>query len=116
MLWRLAVIASKSRSVLAAAPATRCTVLLRGLPGLYVKAGQHRGVIGRTLQAARAPIDPAARAALCQRRGGQQQIDAQNRAINNSIYFQQNFDTTAQKTSGGVSSTLRTISLSPTGN
>lgn len=45
-----------------------------------------------------------------------QQIDAQNRAINNSIYFQQNFDTTAQKTSGGVSSTLRTISLSPTGN
>jgi hypothetical protein len=45
-----------------------------------------------------------------------QQIDAQNRAINNSIYFQQNFDTTAQKTSGGVSSTLRTISLRPTGN
>jgi hypothetical protein len=45
-----------------------------------------------------------------------QQIDAQNRAINNSIYFQQNFATTVQKTNGGVSTTLHTISLSPTGN
>jgi hypothetical protein len=45
-----------------------------------------------------------------------QQIDAQNRAINNAIYFQQNFADTAQKTNSGVSDTLRTISLSPTGN
>ncbi len=45
-----------------------------------------------------------------------QQIDAQNRAINNAIYFQQNFADAAQKTNSGVSDTLRTISLSPTGN
>jgi hypothetical protein len=45
-----------------------------------------------------------------------QQIDAQNRAINNAIYFQQNFVDAAQKTNSGVSDTLRTISLSPTGN
>jgi len=45
-----------------------------------------------------------------------QQIDAQNRAINNAIYFQQNFADAAQKTNSGVSDTLHTISLSPTGN
>jgi hypothetical protein len=45
-----------------------------------------------------------------------QQIDAQNRAINNAIYFEQNFATAAQKVNSGVSDTLRTISLNPTGN
>jgi hypothetical protein len=45
-----------------------------------------------------------------------QQIDSQNRAINNAIYFQQNFSTTQQKVTSGVSDTLRTISLSPSGN
>jgi len=39
-----------------------------------------------------------------------QQIDSQNRAINNAIYFQQNFSTTQQKVTSGVSDTLRTIS------
>ena len=45
-----------------------------------------------------------------------QQIDSQNRAINNAIYFQQNFSNTQQKVTSGVSDTMRTISLSPTGN
>jgi hypothetical protein len=45
-----------------------------------------------------------------------QQIDSQNRAINNAIYFQQNFSSTQQKVTSGVSDTLRTISLSPSGN
>ena len=45
-----------------------------------------------------------------------QQIDSQNRAINNAIYFQQNFTNTQQKVTSGVSDTMHTISLSPTGN
>lgn len=44
-----------------------------------------------------------------------QQIDAQNRSINNAIYFQQNFPTTMQNLTGGVSDSMRAISLSPTG-
>jgi len=44
-----------------------------------------------------------------------QQIDAQNRAINNAIYFQQNFPTTMQNVTGGVSDSIHSISLSPTG-
>ncbi|WP_158790308.1 hypothetical protein [Granulicella sp. L60] len=44
-----------------------------------------------------------------------QQIDAQNRAINNSIYFQQNFANTMQNVSSGVSTSLHAISLSTTG-
>ncbi|WP_353069847.1 hypothetical protein RBB75_05880 [Tunturibacter empetritectus] len=44
-----------------------------------------------------------------------QQIDAQNRAINDSIYFQQNFSNTMQNVSNGVSTSLRAISLSTTG-
>jgi hypothetical protein len=43
-----------------------------------------------------------------------QQIDTQNRAINNSIYFQQNFSNTMQNVSTGVSTSLHTISLSTT--
>jgi len=42
-----------------------------------------------------------------------QQIDAQNRAINNAIYFQQNFPNTMQQTTAGVTDSLQSISLSP---
>jgi hypothetical protein len=44
-----------------------------------------------------------------------QQIDAQNRAINNSIYFQQNFSNTMQNVTNGVSDSIHAISLSTTG-
>jgi hypothetical protein len=44
-----------------------------------------------------------------------QQIDAQNRAINNAIYFQQNFPTTMQNVTTGVSNSIHSISLSPSG-
>ncbi len=42
-----------------------------------------------------------------------QQIDAQNRAINNAIYFQQNFPNTMQNLTTGVSDSIHAISLSP---
>lgn len=42
-----------------------------------------------------------------------QQIDAQNRAINNAIYFQQSFPNTMQQTTGGVTNSIQSISLSP---
>jgi hypothetical protein len=45
-----------------------------------------------------------------------QQIDAQNRAINNSIYFQQNFPAAMQNITSGVSDSIHSISLSTTGN
>jgi len=45
-----------------------------------------------------------------------QQIDAQNRAINEAIYFQQNFPNTMQQITGGVSDAMHAISLSPTGH
>ena len=45
-----------------------------------------------------------------------QQIDAQNRAINNAIYFQQNFPTAMQNITSGVSDSIHSISLSPTGH
>ncbi len=44
-----------------------------------------------------------------------QQIDAQNRAINGAIYFQQNFAATMQSITGGVSDSIHAISLSPAG-
>jgi hypothetical protein len=44
-----------------------------------------------------------------------QQIDAQNRAINQAIYFQQNFPDTMQKVNTGVGDSMRSISLSPNG-
>jgi hypothetical protein len=44
-----------------------------------------------------------------------QRIDAQNRAINEAIYFQQNFPNTMQEITGGVSDSIHSISLSPTG-
>ena len=45
-----------------------------------------------------------------------QQIDAQNRAINNAIYFQQNFPPTMKNITSGVSDSIHSISLSPTGH
>ena len=45
-----------------------------------------------------------------------QQIDAQNRALNNAIYFQQNFPTTIQNVNNGVSSSMHSISLSVSGS
>jgi len=45
-----------------------------------------------------------------------QQIDAQNRAINNAIYFQQNFPTTMQSINNGVSDSMHSISLSINGS
>ncbi|MHB1936800.1 MAG: hypothetical protein ACYCOR_09450 [Acidobacteriaceae bacterium] len=45
-----------------------------------------------------------------------QQIDTQNRAINEAIYFQQNFPNTMQQITGGVSDSIHAISLSPTGH
>jgi len=44
-----------------------------------------------------------------------QQIDAQNRALNNAIYFQQNFPTLMQNITGGVSNAMQSISLSISG-
>ncbi len=44
-----------------------------------------------------------------------QQIDAQNRALNNAIYFQQNFPTAMQNVTGGVTQSIQAISLSPSG-
>ena len=42
-----------------------------------------------------------------------QQIDAQNRAINNAIYFQQNFPNVMQQATGGMTEAIQSISLSP---
>jgi hypothetical protein len=45
-----------------------------------------------------------------------QQIDAQNRSLNNSVYFQQNFPTTMQNVNNGVSESMHSISLSINGS
>ena len=45
-----------------------------------------------------------------------QQIDAHNRALNNAIYFQQNFPTIMQTVNSGVSDSIHSISLSTTGH
>jgi hypothetical protein len=44
-----------------------------------------------------------------------EKIDERNRLINQSIYFQQNFATTMQNVSTGVSTSIHSISLSPNG-
>ena len=44
------------------------------------------------------------------------EIDAQNRAINNAIYFQQNFPNTMQNLTSGVSNSMHTMSLSVNGS
>jgi hypothetical protein len=45
-----------------------------------------------------------------------EQIDAQNRALNNAIYFQQNFPMTMQGVTTGVSDSMHAISLSINGS
>ncbi len=45
-----------------------------------------------------------------------QRMDEQNRLINQSIYFNQNFPSVMQKMTGGISNSLATISLSPSGH
>jgi hypothetical protein len=45
-----------------------------------------------------------------------QAIDAQNRTINQAIYFQQNFPTTMQKINNGVSQSVQSISFSTGGH
>lgn len=44
-----------------------------------------------------------------------QRLDEQNRLINQAIYFQQNFPTTMQRATGGVSNSIQSISLSTSG-
>jgi hypothetical protein len=45
-----------------------------------------------------------------------QQVDAHNRSLNNSVYFQQSFPTTMQNVNNGVSSSMHSISLSINGS
>ena len=45
-----------------------------------------------------------------------QQIDAQNRSLNNSVYFQQTFPATMQNITNGVSDSMHNISLSINGS
>jgi hypothetical protein len=45
-----------------------------------------------------------------------EQIDAQNRALNNAIYFQQNFPTTMLNLTTGLSDSMHTITLSINGS
>jgi hypothetical protein len=45
-----------------------------------------------------------------------QQIDGQNRSLNNSVYFQQSFPTTMQNVNNGVSDSMHSISLSINGS
>jgi hypothetical protein len=44
-----------------------------------------------------------------------EKLDERNRLINQAIYFQQNFSTTMQNVTGGVSDSIHAISLSPLG-
>ena len=44
-----------------------------------------------------------------------QQVDTQNRTMNNAIYFQENFPNLMQQTTGGITQALQSISLSPNG-
>jgi hypothetical protein len=44
-----------------------------------------------------------------------EKLDERNRLINQSIYFQQNFPNVMQQTTGGISTAVRSISLSPSG-
>ena len=45
-----------------------------------------------------------------------EKLDERNRLINNAIYFQQNFPTTMQNVTSGVSDSMHSISLSISGN
>jgi hypothetical protein len=56
-----------------------------------------------------------AAAAAQQALDAKEKLDERNRLINQAIDFQQNFPTTMQNVTGGVSDSIRAISLSPTG-
>lgn len=56
-----------------------------------------------------------ATAAAEQALDAKEKLDERNRLINQAIYFQQNFSTTMQNVTGGVSDSIRAISLSPSG-
>lgn len=56
-----------------------------------------------------------AAAAAQQALDAKEKLDERNRLINQAIYFQQNFSTTMQNVTGGVSDSIHAISLSPTG-
>ena len=56
-----------------------------------------------------------AAAAAEQALDAKEKLDERNRLINQAIYFQQNFSTTMQNVTGGVSDSIRAISLSPSG-
>lgn len=56
-----------------------------------------------------------AAAAAEQALDAKEKLDERNRLINQAIYFQQNFSTTMQNVTGGVSDSIHAISLSPTG-
>jgi hypothetical protein len=56
-----------------------------------------------------------AAAAAQQTLDAKEKLDERNRLINQSIYFQQNFPNVMQQTTGGISSAIQSISLSPSG-
>jgi hypothetical protein len=56
-----------------------------------------------------------AAAAAQQALEAKEKLDERNRLINQSIYFQQNFADTMQKMTGGITQSLQSISLSPSG-
>ena len=56
-----------------------------------------------------------AAAAAQQALDAKEKLDERNRLINQAIDFQQNFSTTMQNVTGGVSDSIHSISLSPTG-
>ena len=56
-----------------------------------------------------------AAAAAQQALDAKEKLDERNRLINQAIDFQQNFSTTMQNVTGGVSDSIHAISLSPTG-
>jgi hypothetical protein len=56
-----------------------------------------------------------AAAAAQQALDAKEKLDERNRLINQSVYFQQNFPTTMQNVTNGVSDSIHAISLSPSG-
>lgn len=56
-----------------------------------------------------------AAAAAQQALDAKEKLDERNRLINQSIYFQQNFPTTMQNMTSGVSDSIQSISFSTTG-
>ena len=56
-----------------------------------------------------------AAAAAQQALDAKERLDERNRLINQAIYFQQNFSNTMQQVTGGVTQSIQSISLSPSG-